>query len=468
MPHSEASGWYSVEALNHILYEHVLEPVALVRVIDILPGELYTKHDILQHAPQGCQGIIIQYQHKTGPGNYVTHYKTRMKTGDQWYECESIAYSQTGNIMRLTDDAWPTDLTPPENSVTSVYSLAAANAYESGLCLIKPPSQIRTYVEDNVPQLSWIDGSTLTVSTTCIRHVHADHRQFLTQHNINVQETANAHRNTTPEHSTPDTHQPIQTKDPAHNMRSCSPPASTTKLQHSSKTNPSTYTRQMLTPTTQSKTNQTIVTERSARGTKPKAKVSKAKQKSKGVQSRNIADFMIPPSTLKGNKLRTAIPQPEKILGEKVDTPPAEATQPLGNAEHHEDISQLVQRGTSPSHFIVNTFNVRGWMTQSHQDFQEYISILAEDTKPQVIVLTETKLAKKQQRNFFKTKEKGRNLIYTPLTGYKAFHSVFPNSQNPQAGVSILLENTLVDMCTSIHNHTLLNLSTRLPAAPGT
>jgi hypothetical protein len=138
MPHSEASGWYSVEALNHILYEHVLEPVALVRVIDIMPGELYTKHDILQHArSQGCQGIIIQYQHKTGPGNYVTHFKTRMKAGDEWYECESIAYSQTGNIMRLTDDAWPTDLTPPENSVTSVYSLAAVNAYKSGLCLIK-------------------------------------------------------------------------------------------------------------------------------------------------------------------------------------------------------------------------------------------------------------------------------------------------------------------------------------------
>jgi hypothetical protein len=80
--------------------------------------------------------------------------------------------------MRLTDDAWPTALTPPENSVTSVYSLAAVNAYESGLCLIKPPLQIRTYVEDNVPRLSWIDGSTLTVSTTRIRHVHADHRQF--------------------------------------------------------------------------------------------------------------------------------------------------------------------------------------------------------------------------------------------------------------------------------------------------
>jgi hypothetical protein len=57
----------------------------------------------------------------------------------------------------------------------------------------------------------------------------------------------------------------------------------------------------------------------------------------------------------------------------------------------------------------VNTFNVRGWMTQSHQDFQEYISALAEDTKPQVIiVLTETKLAKKQQRNFFKIDKRKR------------------------------------------------------------
>jgi hypothetical protein len=65
-------------------------------------------------------------------------------------------------------------------------------------------------------------------------------------------------------------------------------------------------------------------------------------------------------------------------------------------------------------------------MTQSHQDFQEYISALAEDTKPQVIVLTETKLAKKQQRNFFKTKEKGRNLIYTPLTGSQSFPLSLP------------------------------------------
>jgi hypothetical protein len=59
MPHSEASGWYSVEALNDILYEHVLKPVALVRVIDILPGELYTKHDILQNPKDANQGIII-------------------------------------------------------------------------------------------------------------------------------------------------------------------------------------------------------------------------------------------------------------------------------------------------------------------------------------------------------------------------------------------------------------------------
>jgi len=68
MPHSDTSGWYSVEALNHILHEYVLEQVALVRVMDILPGETYTKHDILQHAPPGCQGLVIQYPHKTNSG----------------------------------------------------------------------------------------------------------------------------------------------------------------------------------------------------------------------------------------------------------------------------------------------------------------------------------------------------------------------------------------------------------------
>ncbi len=165
------SGWYTVKAINQILYEHVQPPVVLVSVLTILPGETYTLTDVLSNSPNGCSAYLIQYQHGTA-GNWVTHYKARLKSGDTWYDCDSIAYALRQQVQIVDNDDWGSNLRPPEMGTTTLYCLVEGDAYLANQCLIRPPYNIPLIPLDDVMHLKWVDGRSLMPNGQPVRRAH--------------------------------------------------------------------------------------------------------------------------------------------------------------------------------------------------------------------------------------------------------------------------------------------------------
>lgn len=114
---------------------------------------------------------------------------------------------------------------------------------------------------------------------------------------------------------------------------------------------------------------------------------------------------------------------------------------------------------TSPSHTTdsvelyhdlqVETVQCRGVHT-SAIDITTHLPTSPEQGRhPQILILTETKL-KQTLAN------RPPACIRNMLQGYKAWHSTHPEQKHPQAGVSMAIEQVLVDMneATVLPNHT--------------
>jgi hypothetical protein len=167
------AGWYSPYALNHFLYEYSRDLVALVGVADFrhagtdsyrAADNLITKTDILNRAPQGCRSLLIYYEHVNAEGRAIPHYKAWVEQHGVWYECESFAYADHKLVKPLSDDDWQT------LQGTCVMSLATANPFTAGNCLVMPPLGALVHVPE--PRtLSWADGSQIAITSTPCRMV---------------------------------------------------------------------------------------------------------------------------------------------------------------------------------------------------------------------------------------------------------------------------------------------------------
>jgi hypothetical protein len=96
---------------------------------------------------------------------------------------------------------------------------------------------------------------------------------------------------------------------------------------------------------------------------------------------------------------------------------------------------------SAPAHFILNVFNVRGWRTQSAMDLCEHLQGTKDEQLPHIIALTETKLTPRETRQYW---------IRGTCKGYRALHTTFNAWRNPQAGVTLLIRQQVVDMCTNV------------------
>eukprot|EP00882_Tetradesmus_deserticola_P018728 GHRQ01020113.1.p1 GENE.GHRQ01020113.1~~GHRQ01020113.1.p1 ORF type:complete len:356 (+),score=-15.50 GHRQ01020113.1:752-1819(+) len=61
------------------------------------------------------------------------------------------------------------------------------------------------------------------------------------------------------------------------------------------------------------------------------------------------------------------------------------------------------------------------------------------------------KLNLPRSKNFWANKHKHRQAQYQRLPGYRHFLTIYPATRNPQAGVTILLAETLTDICDTVH-----------------
>ena len=107
-PDFSPSGNYSVNALNHWLYEHTTEDVTIAEVMCIgVFGSNCTfsnKQHVLSRCPPGCRALFLWYMHQ----GCIPHYKTWIEHDGVWYECESIQYAIDSTIRTLSDDDWST------------------------------------------------------------------------------------------------------------------------------------------------------------------------------------------------------------------------------------------------------------------------------------------------------------------------------------------------------------------------
>jgi hypothetical protein len=102
------SGWYSIEAICHWLYEHTVDAVTLTCVMDIMPNHQYCKASILSRAPPGCKGLLILYRHHyaNNTEDSCMHYKAWVERHGLWIECESMAYAAHKKVKITSDEDW--------------------------------------------------------------------------------------------------------------------------------------------------------------------------------------------------------------------------------------------------------------------------------------------------------------------------------------------------------------------------
>jgi exonuclease III/ribonuclease HI len=176
------SGWYSIAALNHWLYEHTHEDVTLASVACFDPRIQYSKQLILSRAPAGCNGLLIIYRHHY-PGtkdSSVMHYKAWVERHGVWIECESIAYKTHKKVKILTDEDWCLGLTTQQLGETEIFCLVRADAYRNNKTLRPPPDHLRhNTISHRLDQMQAVDGSTLIVHATVQRRVPGADEQGL-------------------------------------------------------------------------------------------------------------------------------------------------------------------------------------------------------------------------------------------------------------------------------------------------
>jgi len=100
------NGWYGIHAIQHYMYEHCLDNVALVLVADLTHQEnrycQVTEEQLMAKAPIGCKSLLIYTQVKdtnTHKASATPHWITRMCVSNVWYECDSIAFSREGKVQ---------------------------------------------------------------------------------------------------------------------------------------------------------------------------------------------------------------------------------------------------------------------------------------------------------------------------------------------------------------------------------
>jgi len=154
----EENGWYSPPALNHWIKRRISPHVAICRFMTIVHGQRVNKDMILAQAPQGCQSIIMTFQHESG----VYHYKTWIAKGQTWYESESIGYR--GRVRTVSATDWAR-LAPSNNDdeVTSLYALVRIDNEDRGLCMRPEGARINNPTMEEVRSLEWVDGTTLEI-----------------------------------------------------------------------------------------------------------------------------------------------------------------------------------------------------------------------------------------------------------------------------------------------------------------
>jgi len=97
------TGWYSIEAINKLLYFTTTIDLALMHVQTTAagpPGQ-HTQQSILAHAPQGCTALYIHT-----PGHFVC-WKQSPVNG-KWYNLDSIPYAMHGQVKEVTAADWST------------------------------------------------------------------------------------------------------------------------------------------------------------------------------------------------------------------------------------------------------------------------------------------------------------------------------------------------------------------------
>jgi hypothetical protein len=95
---------YTLQALNHWLYQMVEEPVTLMPFLKPTycpPGTSHlSRHNrasIMEAVPNGCKAIMIHYQHeyeKDGTIQKVSHYKTWVQSINQCYICSNEIHGE--------------------------------------------------------------------------------------------------------------------------------------------------------------------------------------------------------------------------------------------------------------------------------------------------------------------------------------------------------------------------------------
>jgi hypothetical protein len=142
------------------------------------PGK--TKDEVLSAAPQHCTAIFIQYEHKVNKTS-IQHYKTWMKGApghngehpEDWYECESIAYSQYRQVRQLTANDWL-------EFTGNMMCLVAADAYATNMSIFTAlVSTELTAIghRHNTGQVHAVDGRTVQLSPTPNTCMTERHRQ---------------------------------------------------------------------------------------------------------------------------------------------------------------------------------------------------------------------------------------------------------------------------------------------------
>ena len=99
------SGWFTIEAVNKIIYYLTTVDVAIVAIATTEGApQQWSKEEVLARAPAGCNAF---YVHK--PGHFVCWRRSEVDPQHNWYELDSISFARNGGkIRRVADAEWST------------------------------------------------------------------------------------------------------------------------------------------------------------------------------------------------------------------------------------------------------------------------------------------------------------------------------------------------------------------------
>ena len=95
------NGWYTIEAINKLLYYSTTSDVALMMVLSTAAGPQvqHTQQSLLSQAPPGCNSLYVHI-----PGHFVC-WKQSPVNG-RWYILDSIPYAEHGQVREVTPSDW--------------------------------------------------------------------------------------------------------------------------------------------------------------------------------------------------------------------------------------------------------------------------------------------------------------------------------------------------------------------------